>query len=103
MCHIIACLLNLLALIEINYIHNDRKNWYETDDVMESEWYEKYSYALYWATTTLMLTGGAKNSWIEASFTTLIYFIGIGIFGYLVKNVGELLDEMGEEKEHKRK
>ena len=72
------------------------------DGVKDSKWYEKYSYSLYWATTTLMLKGANKNSWIEASFTIIIYFFGIGIFGYLVKHIGAILDEMSEEKEHKK-
>lgn len=49
-----------------------------------------------------MLKGANKNSWIEASFTIIIYFFGIGIFGYLVKHIGTILDEMSEEKEYKK-
>ena len=97
MCHIIACLWNLLAVIEINYILSYQyKNWHVVDGVKDSNWYEKYAYSLYWATTTLMLKGATKNNWIEATFTIAIYFFGIGIFGYLVKHIGAILDEMGE-------
>lgn len=49
-----------------------------------------------------MLKGANKNNWIEASFTIVIYFFGIGIFGYLVKHIGTILDEMEEVQEHKK-
>lgn len=49
-----------------------------------------------------MLKGATKNNWIEASFTILIYFAGIGIVGYLVKSIGSIIEEMGKQKEYKK-
>jgi hypothetical protein len=59
MCHIIACLWNLLAIFEYKYL-GKYKNWHTADGVKDATWYVQYSYSLYWATTTLMLKGVKK-------------------------------------------
>lgn len=38
MCHIIACLWNLMALFEYNYL-GSYKNWHSVEGVVDGTWY----------------------------------------------------------------
>ena len=45
---------------------------------------------MYWGVSTLMLIGAKGMTLPETIFTTLVLFITVGIFGYLISSIGKL-------------
>lgn len=67
----------------------------------DSSWEKKYLYSYYWATTTMITVGYGditpKTS-LEVMIITLIQFLGCGVFGFMINQIGSIVSDINKSK-----
>ncbi|EGR29217.1 hypothetical protein IMG5_160540 [Ichthyophthirius multifiliis] len=96
-CHIFACLFLGLAVIEEQY-QLTNTNWMKEQMIngTNTHWFVKYTYALYFAVTTMVTVGYGDIhpvNFIEVLFTIFGMFVSCGVFAYSINLIGDLFRE----------
>lgn len=50
-----------------------------------------------------MLVGTKGNNFIEVLFTSIVMFLTVGLFGYLISSINIILDELNQKKKDYQK
>lgn len=92
------CFAHLIAfiLLSMAYINPDN-NWIKVKNLSDSSWFEKYIWAYYWATTTMLTVGFgdfAPVYYLEALCMVFIMTSSCIVLAYNINSVGTLISEI---------
>ena len=91
MCHIFACTWHWIG--NISFLDHN-KTWLVHKGIQNKNIWVKYIYAFYWSATTIMTVGYgdiSPQNIHETLLSTIIIFIGCGIFSYNIATIGTVL------------
>ena len=97
--HILSCLFNLLSnhLVKNGHYSN---SWILENNLLNSDWIEKYTNAYYWLITTLTTVGYGditpKNN-IEKLFSILVMLLGSGMFAYNLSKLSSIFNDISKD------
>lgn len=97
--HILSCIFNLLSnqLIKNGHYSN---SWILENNLLNSDWIEKYTNAYYWAITTLTTVGYGditpKNN-IEKIFSIFVMLLGSGMFAYNLNKLSNIFNDISKD------
>jgi CRP-like cAMP-binding protein len=104
MAHWVGCGLRLMPSLE-GETGTANWMWKENNDglmIKDSSLSVQYLFAVYWSTMTLTTVGYGDIGLVtntEKSFTTMVMFLGGGVYAYVVGNICGIMASFGEEAE----
>ena len=96
--HVSCCVFHMIALEEYN---KDPSNWLFFDTNPTKSTLARYTSSLYWAFATMITVGYGDivpSSSSERIYTVFIMAVACGVFGYAVNTIGQIFNEMNEQR-----
>ncbi|EAR84142.2 cyclic nucleotide-binding domain protein (macronuclear) [Tetrahymena thermophila SB210] len=101
--HYIACLWQLVGVIDSKYFESKNSWIVTTYDFNEGIWWKVYVQAFSWAFTLMATGSNIASSVLELYFLSIVMPFTTIIFGYMINTIGIILSEIDLQEEFRRK
>ncbi|KRX05390.1 Cyclic nucleotide-binding protein [Pseudocohnilembus persalinus] len=87
---------NILQIVEMKLLE-EQNTWQQSFNLENEEWYKLYIQSFYWGIALVMLIGTNGNTYIESVFSSCTLLLTVGVFGYLISTISDILHDIQKE------